>query len=91
LTLEGREASLTLTPESVVIHKGGIEFRSPRAFPAWTEMTVSLRTPQGERVRCSGVVVDCHGNKHLGYCVSMVFTSLSKQAETRLAAMAFPF
>jgi len=91
LTVEGREASLTLSPESVVIHKSGIEFRSPRAFPSWTEMTVSLQTPQGDHVRCSGVVVDCHGNKHLGYRVSMVFTGLSKQAEARLAAMAFPF
>jgi hypothetical protein len=91
VTLEGGEVSLTLAPESMVIHKSGIEFRSPRAFPSWTEMTVSLQTPQGERVRCSGVVVDCHGNKHLGYRVSMVFTGMSKLAEARLAALAFPF
>ena len=33
---------------------------------------------------CTGVVVDCQGNKHVGYHVSMVFTSMSKQAEARL-------
>lgn len=91
LTVEGRESTLTLSPESVVIHKSGIEFRSARAFPAWTEMTVSLQAPEGDRVRCSGVVVDCAGNKHTGYRVSMVFTGMSRQAEARLAALAFPF
>lgn len=91
LTVEGREASLTLAPESVVIHKSGIEFRSPRPFSSWTEMTVTLQSPENGSVSCSGVVVDCTGNKHMGYRVSMVFTGMTPQAELRLAAMAFPF
>jgi hypothetical protein len=33
------------------------------------------------------VVIACSGNKHTGYHVAMVFTGLSKQAETRLASM----
>ena len=89
VTVQGRQSSLSLSPESVVIHKGGIEFRSPTAFAPWTEMTLALQTPEAGRVRCSGVVVSCTGNKHLGYHVSVVFTAMSKQAESRLAMMAF--
>lgn len=48
-------------------------------------MTVSIKSPQdGAKINCTGVVVDCTGNKHVGYHVSMVFTSLSKAAESRL-------
>jgi len=89
LTVEARQARLTLSPHAVVIHKGGIEFRSETAFPRWVEMTVSLQSPHdGAKVHCTGVVVDCSGSKHLGYHVSMVFTGLSKQAEARLSLMA---
>jgi hypothetical protein len=35
------------------------------------------------------VVISCTGNKHAGYHISMVFTGMSKQAETRLHALAF--
>jgi hypothetical protein len=89
VTVEARQSKLTLSPDAVVIHKGGIEFRSEAAFPRWVEMTVTLESPQdGGTVRCSGVVVDCTGNKHSGYHVSMIFTGLSKQAEDRLNSMA---
>ena len=54
-------------------------------------MTLALQTPDGERIRCSGVVVSCTGNKHAGYHVSMVFTGLSEQAEAQLASMVFTF
>jgi hypothetical protein len=66
-----------------------MEFRSPTSFSPWTEMTLTLQTPEDERIRCSGVVVSCTGNKHLGYHVSMVFTGLSEQAQQQLAEMAF--
>lgn len=89
VTIEARQARLTLSPDAVVIHKGGIEFRSLTPFPRWVEMTVSLQSPQDDgTVRCSGVVVDCSGNKHAGYHVSMIFTGLTKQAEARLNSMA---
>jgi hypothetical protein len=85
LTVNSRKASLTLSPDSVSIHKGGIEFRSQTAFPTWVEMTVTLQSPHdGATVNCTGVVVGCSGNKHAGYHVSMVFTGMSKQAEARL-------
>ena len=85
VTVEARQTRLTLTPEAVSLHKGGIEFRSSVPFAPWVEMTVTLQSPNGlAKVNCTGVVVGCQGNKHAGYHVSMVFTSLSKQAEARL-------
>jgi hypothetical protein len=87
-TIQGREALLTLSEDSVVIHRGGIEFRSPTPFNVWTEMTLALRSPENGVVNCSGVVISCPGNKHTGYRVSMVFTGLSKQAQARLNQMA---
>ena len=90
VTVEARQARLTLSPDAVVIHKGGIEFRSEAGFPRWVEMTVTLQSPHdGAKVHCTGVVVDCSGSKHAGYHVSMVFTGLSKQAEARLSLMAY--
>lgn len=90
VTVEARQSRLVLSPDAVIIHKGGIEFRSETSFPRWVEMTVTLQSPQDAgKVHCSGVVVDCSGNKHAGYHVSMVFTGLSKQAEARLNQLAF--
>ena len=89
LTLEARQTRLTLSPNSVIIHKNGIEFRSTAPFAAWTEMTMSLQSPLGGGpVHCTGVVISCTGNKHAGYHVSMVFTGLSKHAQERLSSMA---
>jgi hypothetical protein len=89
VTVQARQTRLSLSEDAVVIHKGGIEFRSPTPFSPWTEMTLALRSPRDEgRVNCSGVVISCTGNKHAGYQVSLIFTSLSKQAQTRLITMA---
>jgi len=33
-------------------------------------------------------VIACTGNKHTGFNVSLIFTSLSRHAEARLATMA---
>src|SRR5208283_1251370 len=89
MMVEARQAQLELSADTVVIHKGGIDFRSPAPFNLWTEMTVSLQSPgDGGKVRCAGVVIACAGNKHTGYHVSMVFTDLTKQAQERLNTMA---
>jgi hypothetical protein len=89
VTVEARQTRLTLTEDSVIIHKNGIEFRSAAPFSAWAEMTMTLQSPRdGGKVHCTGVVISCTGNKHTGYHVSMVFTNLSKQAQARLGAMA---
>lgn len=89
VTVKGRQAHLELCANSVVVHRNGIEFRSPTPFTEWAEMTVQLASSQEDSsIECSGVVVSCFGNKHIGYQVSMVFTNLSKQAEAGLSALA---
>lgn len=89
-TLQSRETRLALSPDSVIIHRNGIEFRSATAFAPWTEMTMTLQSPQDDgRVHCTGVIISCTGSKHTGYHVSMVFTNLSKQAQARLSSMAY--
>src|SRR5277367_3621061 len=88
VTVDSRQAKLELSADTVSIHKSGIEFRSPTPFNEWSEMTVALQSTDGGKLNCSGVVVACSGNKHAGYHVSMLFTSLSKQAQTRLNTMA---
>jgi hypothetical protein len=93
VTVEARQTRLSLSPDSVIIHRNGIEFRSPTPFSEWAEMTLTLQSPGGGgRVHCTGVVIACTGNRHTGYHVSMVFTGLSKQAQARLSTMAYaPF
>ena len=93
VTVEARQTRMSLSPDSVIIHKNGIEFRSPAPFSEWAEMTLTLQSPGGGgRVNCTGVVIACTGNRHTGYHVSMVFTGLSKQAQARLSTMAYaPF
>lgn len=72
------------------IRKNGIEFQSSKPIPEWTEMTVELEpSATGQKVRCTGVIVDCHGNRHSGYQVAMVFTDLSKQSQAQLNHLAF--
>ena len=89
VTVEARQTRLTLSPEDVVLHKNGIEFRSATSFSLWAEMTLTLQSPRGgNKIHCHGVVISCVGSKHTGYHVSMVFTGLSKLAEARLSAMA---
>jgi hypothetical protein len=93
VTVEARQARLSLSPDSIVFRRSGIEFRSPTAFSSWTEMTLTLQSSRdGGSMRCSGVVISCTGNKHSGYHVAVVFTGLSKHAQewlnTRAAALA---
>jgi hypothetical protein len=90
VTVEARQARLSLSANSIIVHKNGIEFRSAAPFAPWTEMTVTLQSAREEgKVHCAGVVISCTGNKHTGYHVSMVFTGLSKHAQARLSTLAF--
>jgi hypothetical protein len=84
-----RDSKLELSANTVSIHKNGIEFRSPNPFKEWSEMTVALVSPKdGSRISCHGVIVACAGNKHAGYHISMVFTSMSSETEKQLGSMA---
>ena len=85
LTLETPQTQLSLPPTAVRVRKNGIEFRTTKSIAVWKEMTVELQSPgETKRVNFSGVVVACDGNRHSGYLVSMVFTSVSRQAQERL-------
>jgi len=90
VTVQARQARLTLSQDSVIIHRNGIEFRSPTPFSTWTEMTIILQSARSDNgsIHCSGVVISCTGTKHAGYHVSMVFTGISKQAQARLNSLA---
>lgn len=84
-----RGQRITLPAGSVRVHKNGIEFVSPEAFSPWMEMTVELETPvDNRRIEANGIVVACHGNRHTGFTVSMVFTNLSPQSQARLHTLA---
>lgn len=84
ITVQSPTTLLNLCPTSFRIRKNGIEFSSDKEVAMWTEMTVDLQLPGTKSFTCGGVVVACTGNRHLGYNVSLVFTSLSKQAQERL-------
>lgn len=89
VTVQTHTTRLDLPAGAVRIRRNGIEFRADNAIPVWTEMTVAMQTPSDARkVNFSGVVVACTGNRHAGYAVSLLFTSLSKQAQARLNSMA---
>ncbi len=90
VTLHSPAKRLELPASAVRIHKNGIEFRSDSPFNPWTEMTVVLETSAtAKKLQCTGVVVECRGNRHQGYHVSMLFTDLTAQAQARLQALAF--
>ena len=84
ITVQSSATLLNLCPTSFRIRKNGIEFKTDKEVAMWTEMTVDLQLPGTKSFTCGGVVVACTGNRHLGYNVSLVFTSLSKQAQERL-------
>lgn len=89
LSVSVRDAKLELSTDSVSIHKNGIEFRSPRPFNEWSEMTVTLVSPKdGRQISCHGVIVSSAGNKHAGYHISMVFTGVSAETQKMLGTMA---
>jgi hypothetical protein len=81
---------LMLPPHAVRIRRSGIEFLSPEPFSAWAEMTITLQPPsRGKAVRCTGVVIECNGNRHTGYAVSIAFMNLSPESEEQLSLLAF--
>ena len=88
VSVSGRDARLELSADMVSVHRNGLEFRSPKPFNEWSEMTVALLSPRdGGRISCHGVIVGCAGNKHTGYHVSLVFTGLSSETEKQLGTM----
>jgi hypothetical protein len=73
------------------MRRNGIEFQSPTPISEWTEMTVEVKASiPGRKMRCTGVVVSCSGNRHTGYQVAMLFTGLSRHSPAQLDQMAVP-
>lgn len=80
---------LDLSAGEVQIRKNGIEFRTGKPIAPWTEMTVTLETPDDARqANFTGVIVACNGNRHQGYVVAMVFTEMTRQAQAQLSSFA---
>ena len=84
ITVQTSETVHLLSPTSFRIRKNGLEFKTTTEVALWTEMTVELQLPGTKSFNCSGVVVASRGNRHAGYDVSLVFTSVSDQAQQRL-------
>jgi len=89
LKVKESRTQLALPAHNVCIRRNGLEFRTEKSLPLWTEMTMDLVAGAGKKVHCHGVVVSCNGNRHLGYIVSMVLLNLSRQAQHRLHTLAF--
>ncbi len=90
LQLRSNQTELNLSAQAIRIRKNGIEFCSATPIAKWTEMTVDLRSPRdAKKVHGTGIVVDCMGNRHNGYLVSIVFMNLTRQAQERLSQLAF--
>ena len=89
LKVQGQQTRLTLPANAIRVRKNGVEFRTDQSIQPWTELTVDLQSPlDGKKIHCTGVVVECHGNRHTGFLVSIVFMNLSRQSQARLAQLA---
>ena len=84
ITVRASETVHLLCPTSFRIRKNGLEFKTTTEVALWTEMTVDLQLPGTKSFTCGGVVVASRGSRHAGYDVSLVFTSVSDQAQQRL-------
>ena len=86
-----KEMEFSLPNHLVQIEKNGngISFLSAKAVPLWSELTLDLQSAsQNEKIHRRGIVVDCSGNKHEGYVVSITFTDVSPDAQERLSHLA---
>ena len=89
ITVQTSATQLSLPANAVRVCKNGVEFLSTEPIPAWTEMTVDLHSARdAKKVRATGIVVECNGNRHSGYSVSMIFMNLSRQSQERLSEIA---
>lgn len=83
----GPTQCLNLPTSAVQVRKNGIEFRNSDPITPWTEMTVTLQGPNPARkVKFTGVIVACSGDRKQGYLISMLFTHVSRLSQARLLA-----
>ncbi len=85
------EALFLLPTHEVAVRRNGIEFLSEQPIPQWKEVTVELQSPCDQQtLRGTGVVVDCTGNRHTGYVVSLMFLDMAQESRRRLTNWTCP-
>ncbi|MEW6302844.1 MAG: hypothetical protein AB1705_05190 [Verrucomicrobiota bacterium] len=89
ISAERLEARLSLPAAAVRFCKNGIEFSSEHPIANWTELTVDVETPEGGKVRGTGVVVACEGSPQTGFSVHLAFLSLTPQSQASLSFLAY--
>ena len=71
----------------------GIQFYSPKPLDEFQVLNFKLKVTQpgngASEINCNGVVVECRGDRHTGYLVSLVLTGLSRQSQERLNMLAY--
>lgn len=89
LAVEAGQIQLRLADHEVVVRKNGVEFLSTKPMPLWTEVTVNLESAlANDSLRANGVVVDCTGNRHTGYTISVLFLELPLDSREHLRDLA---
>jgi hypothetical protein len=81
ITAQASTDDQAIPATNIRVRKNGIEFRSEKQIEPWTEMTLDFFSPfHTRRLHCKGVVVACSGNRHEGYIIALLFTSISGTA-----------
>lgn len=74
-----------LKPGTFQVREAGLEFWSEKELEIYTELHLQVESPEdGSALQFSGVVVDCSGNKHCGFRVSLLYTSINPSTQLAL-------
>jgi len=81
---------VTLTKGTYKVRSSGLEFFSEKELELYTELSLSVEHPETHKVvNFSGIVINCAGNRHEGFLVSLVFTNITQEAQLSLFEMHF--
>ncbi len=91
LNVQSPETTLALNAGEYTLWQTGLEFHSPKPLNLWSEMAVEVTTvADNKKISANGVIVECRGNRHQGYAVTMAFMNLTKQAQTQIGHLLQP-
>ena len=91
LNIQSPETTLSLGAGQYTLWQSGIEFHSPKPLALWGEMAVEVTAiADQKKISANGIVVECRGNRHRGFAVTMVFMNLTKQAQGQLSHLLLP-
>lgn len=72
-------------PNTALISPSGFTFSSASYVAPFTEVRIKLHNPASGSVRCSGVVVDCQGDRiRRGYTVAVAFLNVPSAVKQAL-------